>query len=614
MPSIRGALLCLSLLIGGAAAADDTDPSVVIDSFIQHVVVDPDGSYRLNVDHAKTIAQQRAVAAHSQYYISYNRSLDEVGAIAAYTRKRDGRRIDVQPAHIKDQQETVSADAPMFSDTRLKVIVFPDVEAGDQLVVRYLIRRHTPLFPGHFDDLSVSSFHANPQFHLIYDMPASLPLHADARGFEAVPTDSPPGRKRYQWHYLDGPRARPESDAVSHLDHGKRLAVSTFPDYAAFAQAYLVGARDKASGNAQIGALSASITHGLNSPRAKALALSDWVRRHIRYVAVYVGAGGVVPHAAGAVLANRYGDCKDHAVLLEALLAAAGIDSSAALVNHGAAYRLPAVPTLGVFNHVITWVPALDLYLDSTAESIAAGFLPSSVMDKPVLLARTGKLARTPAAQPERQRTSTVLRIRRDGRSRFQVSKLTEGAIAEPYRQAVRESAPSERRLFVEHMLQGLGQRGDGVFDAGDIEGAGPRYLMRIEGRSSDFAALPGPTGLATSYNFWGGLEESLARLTQEARRTQDFVCPAIDSEEEIRFEFARGIDIIALPRKLVVRDAHLSYQARYTRRGGVLTVWRRLVFSNEGMVCSAAAWRRMQPVLGRILRDLKGQVVIAAP
>ena len=609
---IAAALLCF-LMWGRAAYADDTDPSVIVDNYLQHFEVESDGSYRLTVDHAKTIAQKRAVAQHSQYYISYNRSLDEVSAVAAYTRKPDGRRVDVQSTQIKDQQEAVSVDAPMFQDTRMKIIVFPEVEVGDQLVVRYVLTRHTPLFPGHFEDLSSSQFYANPQFHLIYDMPVTMPLYADARGFEPVPTASPAGRKRYQWHYVSGPNTRPENDAVSYLDYGKRLAVSTFPSYAAFAQAYGARARSKAAGNGQIGALAASITHGMADPRAKVLALSDWVRRHIRYVGVYVGAGGVVPHDAATVLANRYGDCKDHAVLLEALLAAIDIDSSAALVNNGKAYRLPSTPTLGVFNHVITWVPSLGLYLDSTAESIAAGFLPSSVMDKTVLLAKTGTLARTPAVQPERQRTSSLFSVRRDGRSSFKVTRLAEGAIAEPYRQAVRDTRPSERKLLVQQMLQGLGQQGEGVFDAGDVDGTGDRYLMRIAGTSGDFAQLPGPTGLATSFNFWGGLGETLLTFAQEGTRTQDFVCPAIDSEDETGFLFASGIRIIALPKNVRLRDAHFSYEARYARRGNRVTVTRRVAFRHEGMVCSAAAYRRMQPVLERILRDLKSQVIISA-
>ncbi|UUZ51061.1 DUF3857 domain-containing protein [Massilia sp. B-10] len=159
-------------------------------------------------------------------------------AIEAYTRKRDGRRIAVPPEHIKDQQEAASNEAPMFQDTRLRVIVFSDVDVGDQLVVHYVLHRHTALFPGHFEDLSASQFYANPQFHLIYDMPESMPLYADAAGFLPVPAPALAGRKRYHWHYQDGPNARLEADSVSYLDYGKRLAVSTFPDYHAFAAAY----------------------------------------------------------------------------------------------------------------------------------------------------------------------------------------------------------------------------------------------------------------------------------------------------------------------------------------------------------------------------------------
>ena len=275
----------------------------------------------------------------------------------------------MQPEQIKDQQEAASSDAPMFQDTRLKIVVFPEVAVGDKLAVHYVIRRNTPLFPGQFEDLSSSQFYLNRQFQLIYDMPASMPLYADADGFAPMAAASAPGRKVYQWQYENGDNARIEADSVSYLDYGKRLAVSTFADYPAFARAYDARARDKAEANPAIAALALDLTRELTEPRAKALALADWVRKNIRYVGVYIGAGGVVPHAAATVLENRYGDCKDHASLLEALLAAVGIDSSGALINSGNAYRLPKIPTLGVFNHVITYVPSLDLYLDSTAET-----------------------------------------------------------------------------------------------------------------------------------------------------------------------------------------------------------------------------------------------------
>jgi transglutaminase-like putative cysteine protease len=612
--SLRLAATLCWLLMCNPAMADDTDPSLVIDKYVQHYVVDTDGSYALTVDHIKRIVLPRAVQAHSQYYISYNRTLDEVGQIEAHTRKPDGRRVPVLPEHILDQQEAASSDAPMFQDTRLKIVVFPEVEVGDQLVVHYTQRRLTPLFPGQFEDLTSSEFYDNQQFHLIYDMPATMALHVDAVGFETVPISSAPGRKRYQWHYISGPNQRIEPESVSYLDYGKRLAVSTFPDYTAFARAYTDRAADKSAPSAAITALAARLTAGLANQRERALALSDWVRRHIRYVAVYVGPGGVVPHSAATVLANRYGDCKDHAVLLEALLRAAGIASSAALVNNDNAYRLPRVPTLGIFNHVITYVPSLALFLDSTSESIEAGYLPSSVMDKPVLLAASGTLARTPAGQLNRHSTVTWFGLHGDGSCDFKVAKSTEGAIAEPYRQAVRDTKQADRELFVQHMLQGLGQKGKGEFDAGQVDAGGARYRMRMTGSSDNFASLPGPTGLATTYNFWGGLGETLMAFGQEKERTQDFICPAIDADDETELALPTGASIIALPKSLTLEEPLLRYRAQYLQHGNAVIIKRSVTFGKQAMVCSAADYRRLQPLLERVMRDLKSQVIVSGP
>jgi transglutaminase-like putative cysteine protease len=611
------ALLCcvLSCLLAGLARAADTgtDPSLVIDKYIQHFVVNPDGSFVMTVDNVKTIAEQRAVQGHSQYYISYNKTLDEVTSVEGYTEKPDGRRVPVQPGEIKDQQEAVSSDAPMFQDTRVKIVVFPEVAVGDKLAVHYVIKRLTALFPGQFEDLSSSQFYLHREFKLIYDMPASMPLYADAAGFEPVTADSAPGRKVYQWQYAGGDNARIEADSVSYLDYGKRLAVSTFADYAAFARAYDARARDKGQVVPAIAALAQKVTLELTEPRAKALALADWVRKNIRYVGVYIGAGGVVPHAAATVLANRYGDCKDHASLLEALLAAVGIDSTGALINSGNAYRLPSIPTLGVFNHVITYVPSLDLYLDSTAESIAAGYLPSSDLGKPVLLTSSGKMAVTPSTQMEKNRTTTWFGVQKNGHSSFSVSKLSAGAIAEPYRQAVRDTKPADREQFVQRMLQGLGQKGGGVFDAGKLDGRDDEYSMRFTGTSENFIDLPGPVGLATTYNFWGGIKDTVASLGQERERSQDFVCPAIDTEDVTGFVFPAGVKIIALPKSLALRDANFSYAADYTRKGNTVVVKRQLRFSHQGQVCTPAEYRRMQPLVERMQRDLKSQLIVTA-
>ncbi|GAB3441462.1 DUF3857 domain-containing protein [Massilia solisilvae] len=607
------AMLFVLLALCGRALAHDTgtDPSVVVNKYIQHFVVEPDGSYTLTVDNARTIAQQRAVQSHSQYYITYNKTLDEVLSVQAYTQKPDGARIAVEPAQVRDQQESASADAPMFQDTRVKVVVFPQVAQGDQLVVRYVVHRHTPLFPGQFEDLSAAEFYPNEQFELIYDMPASMPVYADAVGFVPLPAEDPPGRKRYRWRYVPGENARIETSSVSYFDYGKRLSVSTFRDYAAFAQAFRELAAGTADADDGITALAHQLTAGLADPRAKALALSEWVRHNIRYVGVYVGPGGVVPHPASTVLRNRYGDCKDHAVLLQALLAAAGIDSTPALINSANAYRLPRTPTLGIFNHMINYLPDLDLYLDSTAESVSAGYLPASDLGKPVLLVHTGTLASTPSRQPQRNRTATWFDVLADGRSRFKVSKTTSGAIAEPYRQAVRDTRQADREQFVQRMLQGLGQKGSGVFDPGITDGNADEYSMSFSGTSDSFVNLPGPVGLSTSFSFWGGLGEKLFEMAQEKERRQDFVCPPVQAEDELGYSFPKSLRVVAVPKDLTINDRNFTYRATYVRKGNTVLIKRSLRFAHEGVVCAAAEYKRMQPLLDRMMRDLRGQVVV---
>lgn len=609
------AILCCVLIAHAAAAAPadtGTDSALVLDSFRQHFMVNRDGSFTYTHDTVMTIVEQRAIQAGSQRSVSYNTTLEEIVALEAHTQKRDGRIVKVSSDQVRDQQESASADAPMFLDTRLKVVVFPDVEVGDKLVLHYVRKRHTPLFPGHFEDLSASEFVGNKQFDLIYDMPESMPLYADAVGFMPVPIDSPPGRKRYQWHYVDGPNQRIEADSVSYLDYGKRLAVSTFAGYPEFAGAYHARAKDMARANRAISALAGKLTSGLHDPRAKALALADWVRQNIRYVAVYVGPGGVVPHPASTVLENRYGDCKDHAVLLEALLSATGIDSTPALINRGDAYRLPTAPTLGIFDHVITYVPALNLYLDSTAAEVAPGYLPVEELGKPVLLTRTGRLAKTPATQRRRNHTAARYVVAADGKSQLTVTKTAGGAVAEQYRHSVRDTPPAERDLLVERMLLGIGKQGSGVFDPGKLDGDGDDYVLGFKATSDNFINLPGPTGVSTTVNYWVGLGDAVFSMTSEQARTQDFVCPGgYEVEDEATYQFAEGIEILALPSAFTLKDEHFDYTAEYKRTRNAVQIKRSLRFKHGATVCTPADFKRMQPAIQRMVRDLQGQIIV---
>jgi Transglutaminase-like superfamily len=178
-----------------------------------------------------------------------------------------------------------------------------------------------------------------------------------------------------------------EPAALSPWDTEPHYIISTFPDYSAVAAAYRQLAARKAAVTPRIQALADEITAGTFDRREQAHRIYDRVSKHIRYVAVILGNGGYEPHGAIKILEDGYGDCKDHVVLLEALLKAKGIASVPVLIDGGNRYRVPEMATPAFFNHGISYLPEFDLYADSTAGVSPFGILPVTEYGKLVALA-----------------------------------------------------------------------------------------------------------------------------------------------------------------------------------------------------------------------------------
>ena len=111
----------------------------------------------------------------------------------------------------------------------------------------------------------------------------------------------------------------------------------------------------------------------------------------LRYVIVELGIGGLRPRTPAQVLARRYGDCKDKANLLIALLRAQGIKANLALVNRGS-FTDVAFPSWQ-FNHAIAFVPRNaeegqpeDMWLDATDGTSPFGFLPPGDLGREALV------------------------------------------------------------------------------------------------------------------------------------------------------------------------------------------------------------------------------------
>ena len=158
---------------------------------------------------------------------------------------------------------------------------------------------------------------------------------------------------------------------------------------------------DRQIASADLRPLVTKLTAGKNARDDKASAILQYLSREIRYTGVEFGNATVVPRSPAETLTRKYGDCKDKASLLVAMLRSAGIPAYLALLKaDGEEDVFPDLPGMGMFNHAIVFVPGPpDLWIDATDEYARIGQIPIQDQERLALFARTGSgtLVRTPA-------------------------------------------------------------------------------------------------------------------------------------------------------------------------------------------------------------------------
>ncbi len=606
-------LAVLILPAHGRAQEDASDPAVTVEKHIQHFTVQPDGSYVQILEEQRLITQNRGVKSSAQQYFHFNASLQNIDVLDAYTQKPDGRRVQVKADQIRVQQEPRSFNAPMFQDIQFKVIIFPEVAVGDRVYVKIQRKQHTPLFPGYFQDSTLPGPFPYKEFRVIYDLPATMKLRDDSTGFRRLEPVTTGDRTRYEWAHIPGKRPRAEAGSVSYADYGDKLFVSTFPNYAALAKAYESGVADKTVPTAKVKALAEKLTVGITDSKEKAKALYEWVRKNIRYVAVYIGPGGVVPHTADAVLDNLYGDCKDHVTLLEAMLTAVGIESTPALINLGNAYRLPTAPVLGTINHAISYIPSLDLYLDSTAAQMEFGYLPEIELGKSAVLTKTGKVANTPDRQAGKITTNIKITINVDGSATFTHTEIQQGSKAEPARHNMQNRTPDDLAIFVPRLLQRLNLQGNGKLEVDNQSETGDEYRLGTNGRIEALVILPGPSAAPTFTSFGTGIWSSVRGLDSENGRRLPFVCLNKEITEASVFEFPKSVTIGKIPSGLELDGKYFHYRSAYALNGSVVSISRTYRTKFNSLVCDRRDYEDMKETIKSMRTDLNSQILVGA-
>ncbi|KVD00661.1 hypothetical protein WI79_20000 [Burkholderia ubonensis] len=599
-----------------AAGIDDTPPTT-LERDVHEFVIQRDGSLEEHDDATLRANDANGIDAIAQRYVWFDKDLEKVDLLAAQTIDRDGVAHPVGPDAIRDVQEPRSAGAPTFQDGVLRTVVFPGVEAGSRTRVAFRKVRTRPLNPGYFGYFVEPSRDPVDYQRLVFDVPADMPLHADARGYVALPPVTANGRTRYVFEYRHGPYDRIELGAVGYPTDGDRLMVSTLPDYAAFAARYRNAAVDPSADDPAVAQLARALTANAPDPHDKARILYDWVRANVRYVALFLGETAAAPHRVTDILRNRYGDCKDHVALFGALLAAVGIRSEPVLLNLGAVYTLPSVPGYGggAVNHAITWLPDLGLYADTTTGGIAFGYLPPIVMDRPALLVDTGVLARTPATQPRTRTARLAIDAARLDAQRYQSYVEDDGWTAELERNVFRRATRERVRQLAVERLRQSGLRGTADLVTTDLAATAGPFGVTMTG-TLDHAVWPdGTTAVPALSSPTGGIATQVQGWLAEPVRTQAWVCIGGAFDETAQIVLPANVAVTDVPADTAVRDRFVDFASHYVfdASARVVQITRRLRADFGRQVCTPDDYAAMRASLERIERDTQAQIVVRA-
>lgn len=594
---------CLAFAVsftGAAFAVVPPSPGRTIKLLTVDTVVAADGTSVMTI-HAEIRADNESAAMSvGQSGVAYNTANQSLEILEAYTQKPDGRKIAVDVSAIYDQLPPGTTEVPMFTDMHVKSIVFPQLSAGDTAVYTARVTTKRAIFPGQF--WYGDTFTHDVAFDEVRETltaPAGLELHVENHDVEF--SRSRDGANIiYRWHYSAPVAMAPEAFAVAPLAHTPRFFISTFSDYAALGRAYATAAASQSAVTPTIKSLADSIVKDTSDNRRKAQLLYEWVVGHIRYVGIELGRGILIPHPAETVLSNGYGDCKDHVVLLAALLKAEGMDSEGVLLNATNTYALSDVATFTALDHIITYIPSLDLYLDSTTPVAPFGVLPFQEYGKPAVYASQTdpRLGMTPVLAPGRASvsTKTVSRLGADGK----LSGSTTTTATGPYSIALRALGLGIQAMGPEtaatRLLTALGY---GVTVSGTLNAPAPTMLGESYTVTGMFSNADWSKELAGNEQFYipGGMR--LLGLSGDGlmgtfagsnlKPDAEMPCYSANADEELSLEAPPGAHFALVPSDTHVKTAYLAFDAHWTLDGNTLSVHRTFTSTIDLPLCSAA-------------------------
>ena len=263
----------------------------------------------------------------------------------------------------KDGAEVAMPAVPgseLITDVRAKVVHIPAADPGNLIGYEYEQEDHPFVLQ---DIWYFQGPHPAREAHYTLQLPAGWEYKAYWLNHSQVEPKQG-GSNQWQWVVSEVPAIKDEvympprrgvtgQMIISFVPAGGALG-KTFVSWRDMGQWYTELTRGRRDASPEMKQKVAALTASAATAVEKMRALARFVQRDIRYVAIELGIGGYQPHPAVDVFTHRYGDCKDKATLMAAMLKEIGIESYYVVINsERGAVTLEMPAHMGGFDHAI---------------------------------------------------------------------------------------------------------------------------------------------------------------------------------------------------------------------------------------------------------------------
>ena len=339
----------------------------------EQILVEQDRPTRYFQHYAELVVNQRGLEYSSQIQVQFDPVYQSLVFHKLQVIRGDVVLDKLDSANFKLMQREAELEGLIYNGQLTAHVILDDVRVGDIIDYSYTIEGDNPIYDGIFSSWIYTQWGVpleKQSFRLLWRKDSPLHISAMNTQIEVSETGSP-GAMEYAFEAIHSEPVQVNSESPSWFSPYGLILFSESADWSDVVNWSVPLYRRALSDRQGVGTIAEAIRASTEDRAQQVVEALVYVQQEIRYMGIETGANSHRPSAAYETLARRYGDCKDKAVLLIALLDELGVEAYPALVNTNGMRRerlLP--PDANAFDHVIVAVELGDrlLWLDPTRQ------------------------------------------------------------------------------------------------------------------------------------------------------------------------------------------------------------------------------------------------------